>query len=127
VTSSYRARRAFQIEEFEDEDSHYFIELEDGDVLYLSGQYLYEYEPIDDDSELNQERRFPCAELTIRRHRKKGFVVDILCGGTVLELDMLAPPFSKVDFQNDRAPEDGAVISDLSYDQIKVERASGVG
>ena len=125
VPTSYRARRAFQVEEFEDEGSHYFIELEDGKVLYLCGQYLYEYEPIDDDPELKQGRRFPCAEFTIRKHREKGFVVDILCGGPVIGPDMLAPPFSEADFQNDRVPEDGAVISDLSYDQIKFERARG--
>ena len=127
VPTSYRARRAFQVEEFEDEGSHYFIELEDGKVLYLCGQYLYEYEPIGDDPELKQRRRFPCAEFTIRKHRENGFVVDILCGGPVIGPDMLAPPFSEADFQNDRVPEDGAVISDLSYDQIKFERARGAG
>src|SRR5262249_8078638 len=56
VPTSYRARRAFQVEEFEDEGSHYFIELEDGRVLSLSGHYLYKYEPIDDDPELKQGR-----------------------------------------------------------------------
>ena len=59
--------------------------------------------------------------------RQKGFVVDILCGGPVIGPDMLAPPFSEADFQNDRVPENGAVISDLSYDQIKFERARGAG
>jgi hypothetical protein len=122
VSTGYRARRAFQVEEFEDEGSHYFIELEDGAVLYLCGQYLYEYEPIDDDPELKQERRFPCSEFTVRRNRKKGFVVDILCGGTVIEPEIMAPHFSKADFRNDRIPGDGDVITDLSYDQIKFER-----
>src|SRR5262245_25020318 len=42
VSTSYRARRAFQVEEYEDEGSHYFIELEDAAVLHLCGQYLYE-------------------------------------------------------------------------------------
>lgn len=123
VPTGYRAKRAFQVEEFEDEGSQYFIELEDGDVLFLCGQYLYEYEPIDDDPELNQQRRFPCSEFTVRRHRQKGFVVDILCGGAVIEPEILAPHFSEADFQNDRAPEDGEIISNLSYDQIKFERA----
>jgi ribosomal protein S18 acetylase RimI-like enzyme len=125
VSTSYRARRAFQVAEFEDEGSSYFIELENGAVLYLCGQYLYEYEPTDDDPELKQGRRFPCAEFTIRRRRQKGFIVDILCGGMVIEPQILAPPFSEADFQNDKAPEDGEVISDKTYDQIKFERTRG--
>ena len=45
VHQSFRALRAFQLEEFEDEGSQYFLELEDHSVFYLSGQFLYEYEP----------------------------------------------------------------------------------
>lgn len=119
VSTSYRARRAFQVEEFEAEGSHYFIELEDGAVLYLCGQYLYEYEPIDGVHKLKQGRRFPCSEFTVRRDRKEGFVVDILCGGTALEPETLAPHFSEADFENGGAPEDGDVITDLSYNYIK--------
>ena len=39
----FRANRAFGVDELEDEGSHYVIELEDRSVLFLSGQYLYEF------------------------------------------------------------------------------------
>jgi hypothetical protein len=45
VLQSFRACRAFQVDEFEDEGSHYYVELEDGAVLFLTGQYLYKCEP----------------------------------------------------------------------------------
>jgi hypothetical protein len=59
LSESFKARRAFQVEEYEDEGSHYFIELADSSVLFLTGQYLYEYEEITDDSEFNQKRTIP--------------------------------------------------------------------
>ena len=36
---------------------------------FLSGQYLYDYEPISDDPDANEARSFPCTEFTVRRHR----------------------------------------------------------
>ena len=37
LTEEYQATRAFQLDEWEDEGSHYFVELRDGSVLYLNG------------------------------------------------------------------------------------------
>lgn len=121
-TQSYRAVRAFSVEEFEDEGSHYFLELEDGSVLYLTGQELYSYEPIDDDPELNQARQFPCTEFILRKHKTEGYIIDIQCGGTVLEPEVVAPPFSTEDFEDDRAPEPNSIIHHRTFDQIKAER-----
>jgi hypothetical protein len=90
---SFRATRAFGVEESEDEGLHYFLELADGRVLFLSGQYLYDYEPISDDADEHQPRSFPCAEFTVRRHKAERYVLDILRGGAVLEPEVIAPPF----------------------------------
>jgi hypothetical protein len=121
-TTEYRATRAFQIAEFEDEGPSYFIELEDGSMLFLTGQQLYEYEETTDDPELNQPRRFPCTEFTTRRHRVDRYLIDIVCRGDVLEPDVVAPPWSARDYKAGRIPDDGAVITDRTYDQIKEER-----
>src|SRR3990172_3889812 len=90
---SFRATRAFEVEEFEDEGPHYFIELIDGSVLYLSGQYLYNYEP-----GRNGSRRFPCTHFTIRRHRTERYVVDIVCSGDVIEPEFIAPHLEEKDY-----------------------------
>lgn len=122
VSTDYRATRAFQVDEVEDEGPHYFVELEDGRVLYLNGQYLFEYEETDDDLELTQPRRFPCTEFTVRRHWDAGYVIDLLCGGRVLEPEVVAPPFSDRDYREGRIPDDGEIIISRTYEEIKAER-----
>lgn len=119
---NFKAKRAFQVEEFEDEGSHYFVELEDGSVLFLSGQYLYEYETLKKGKETVQPRRFPNTEFAIRRHSVKRYVVDILCNGLVIEPEVVVPAFSADDFGTDRIPEDGHVITDRTFGELKSER-----
>lgn len=116
VSEDYTARRAFQVEEVEDEGPHYFIELADGRVLYLNGQYLYEYEPGWDEDSV--ERRFPCSDFTLRRHRDWRYVEEVICRGTVIEPELTAPPFSSRDFDEGELPEDGEILR-ISYEQIK--------
>ena len=116
VSTDYRATRAFQLEEYEDEGSHYFVELADGTVMYLTGQYLYDYGPIDDDPELNQTRKFPCTEFSLRSHRDEKFAIDIVCRGSAIEPEYIKPhpeAFWK------RELEDGQIITDQTYDGIK--------
>jgi hypothetical protein len=127
VSETFQATRAFQVEEFEDEGSHYFIELANGAVLYLNGQYLYDYEQIMDDPELNQPRRFPCSRFTVRRHKTAGYVVDIACSGDVLRPEFVAPSFDKSDAKGRLIPEDGQIIRDRSYEQLKRVRLKGKG
>jgi hypothetical protein len=126
-SSDYRARRAFQVEEYEDEGSHYYLELDDRRVLFLTGQYLYEYEAIDDDPELKQARRFPCTDFTVRLHKTEKHVVDLVCRGEPLEPELVAGSFRDV-WTSDELPHDGLLI-DASYDDVKAEvlRKNGPG
>ena len=124
-SETFHATRAFQVDEFEDEGLHYFIELADLTVLYLNGQYLCEYEEITDDPEFNQPRRFPCTEFTIRRHKNENYVVDIACQGNVLQPECLAPTFGEDVFKAGAVPEDGQIFRDQSYEQLKTECLKG--
>ena len=119
---SFQARRAFAVEEYEDEGLHYFIELSDERVLYLEGQYLLDYTAIDDDPDVNQPRTFPCTEFEILRHRGEGYVLDIVCSGSVLEPEMTTAAFTKQELRRG-IPQDGQIITDRSYDSLKNERA----
>jgi hypothetical protein len=121
VSCKLEARRAFEVEEVEDEGSHFFVELTDGSVLFLTGQYLYDYRGIAK-NEGDGNASFPCSEFTILRHKETNHVVDIICAGRGLPIECEAPPFNKEDFQNECVPEDGQVIRDRSYDEIKKER-----
>ena len=125
VSSDYQTRRAFGVKEFEDEGLHYFLELVDGRVLFLSGQYLYDYEPLNDDPELNQPRRFPCADFTIRRHKIEGHVVEVVCRGAVIEPEFFANPFPTQE-KSVHVPEDGQLILDSTYDALKASMRQAV-
>ena len=115
----FNAKRAFQVEEFEDEGLHYFVELGDSSVL---GQYLYEYEAFKKGKEVLHPRRFPNTEFAIRRHSLDHYVVDILCNGSVIEPEVVAPSFDPDDFGTQRIPNDGQVIRDRTFEQLKNER-----
>jgi hypothetical protein len=128
LRQSFKARRAFAIEEYEDEGPHYLIELTGdeptgGQVLYLNGQYLYDYEPITDDPQWNQARTFPCTEFEVLRHRKAGYVFHIRCGGTVIEPEVVA---SRRIWDGSRreGQEDGGLFADKTYDTLKREWTS---
>jgi hypothetical protein len=115
VAKQFRAVRALEVvDEFEDEGLSYLLELESGGVLFLSGQYLYGY-----DARTDRARAFPSTEFTLRVHKEKGHVVDIVCGGTLLEPELVATPFHDVDLKDGKAPEDGEIIRDRTFDEIK--------
>ncbi len=119
VAKTLRALRAFQLEEFEDVGSQYFIELEDHTVFYLSEQFLYEYEPSD-----KQPRRFPSTEFTIRRHKSDRHIVDLICSGQVLEPEVMAPPLSVGELPTYGSMADGQIMLGKSYEEIKAERVA---
>jgi len=117
---TFEARRAFVVGEFEDEGPHYCIELTDARVLYLNGQYLYDYEPITDEPELNQPRMFPCTQFVILRHKDEGDVVHLECAGDPFEPEVAAATFP-LEFLGRHDLEDGEIVPDRSYESLKSE------
>jgi len=121
-SEDYKATRAFEVEEFEDEGRHFFIELANGAVLYLNGQYLYDYGQ--DERDADQSRSFPNTDFTVLRHRTEHYVLDIICRGSLLKPELIAPPFGRGHYDSDTAPGDGDVIRDRSYVELKREYGS---
>jgi hypothetical protein len=122
VSKRYRATRSFQVREYKEEGSHYFIELHDGSVLYMSGRYLSAFEPHKLLKLIERPRKFPCTEFVVRRDRDDGCVVDIQCHGHVLEPEIVMPPFEEQDFQSGMLPQDGDMIITRSYDEMMTLR-----
>lgn len=114
-TIDYRARRAFEVEEYEDEGASYYIELLDGRVLALQGQHLYHYQ-IDHD----QRRTFPTDDFSILRHKTTGQFLEMVVRGSVLEPEVTAPPFET--WEPPEMPEDGTIYPAGSYEVLKAER-----
>lgn len=118
--TTFLADRAFRVDGGTEEGPHYFLQLEeDAGVLHLSGTYLQDYEPID-----GSPRRFPCTQFAVRRHAELGYVVDLICGGLIIEPEVEAPPYSKTDFRRRLVPADGAILGDIDFDQLRQERTA---
>lgn len=94
-------RDAIRVEEFEDEGSQYFLELDDGRVIFLMGQYLYEHEAA---------KRFPCTALRLVRLPHSHEIIEIECQGTPLAASAVRSHFTDSDHQAGRVPEDGAIL-----------------
>lgn len=123
ISTEYAAKRAFQIEEFEDEGLHYYLELEDGSLLYLTGQYLYDYEVPEedrDDSSLDPCTVFPGTRFTLRRHKNDGYVLELTPAGTPLwpEEHFPFPSLKQLDIR-DLLYGDGDIITDVTFDEMK--------
>ena len=123
IIEDFQATRAFEVEE-SDEGPHFFLELQDGSVLYLNGQYLdpYVYPEDGDDDSAEEIPLFPCTEFTIKRHRQKGWVVELLCHGQLLEAEILDFSFWESDYWSswDDFPfQDGKRITNRTYNQLK--------
>jgi hypothetical protein len=119
VSTRFRAGRAFRVAELHHEGPHYFLELENGSILHLSGPYLYAYEPGRDSL-----RHFPCSLFTVRRHAQLGHVVDLLCEGVVIEPEVEAPAYTPHDFARGHVPADGEILRHLTFDQLLRQRTA---
>jgi len=129
LLQDFKAHRAFQVAEYDDEDLHYFLELEDGRILYLTGQYLYDYEPLEaEGDEGARPRSFPNTDFTVFRDNRGSYkyVLDIECRGAVLEPEGVAADFEEEYFDGDPW-QDGDIISDRSYDDLKQQRLAAAG
>ena len=117
VGEDFSARRVFEVEEYEDEGLHFFLELEDGRVLFLCGQYLYDYQEVSDDPELNQRATFPCAKFAVRRHKTEHWVHSIIRHGPYLKPEAKLPHYSKAYQKAFGFPSDGEIFT-VPYDDL---------
>jgi len=117
ASTDFHARRLFEVDPVEpDFGPYYFFELESGEVLFLNGQYMWEYFG---DPDAGEPQRFPCTEFTMRRHQEKGYVIDMDCRGTLLEPEVETPPFDASFYDDEQPFNDGDIITGLTYDQLK--------
>jgi hypothetical protein len=128
VSTAYRATRYFQVEASIEEGPHYFIELHDGSVLYMSGRYLAAFGPHKVLNVIDRPRKFPCTEFVVIRDRYDGCVADIQCSGIALGPEIVTLPFKELDFQNGMMPQDGDILTSRSYDEMKaaISRENGL-
>jgi hypothetical protein len=95
---------AIEVEEFEDEGRQCYLELEDGRVLFVSGQYLY------DSDEDDTTPKFPNRDLLITRLPHAGDILDLVRLGEHFPPSFTLPPFTRDDHEHGRVPEDGQLL-----------------
>ena len=113
----FTARRAFQVDQFEDEGLSYFLELADGRVLFLSGQYLEDIEELTEEGDY-KDRKFPCAEFQLERRKDTGKGIDIEPLSPFFGVEAEFPPFTTKDVKAGLVPADGTILTQ-PYDVLK--------
>jgi hypothetical protein len=95
----YTIRDAVAVEEQEDEGLHYYLLLDDGRTLFLSGQYLYE--PAEDG--------FPWESFEIVRPASEDWVLRVVPLGPSVAVSATRAPFSEAEHESDAVPADGTI------------------
>ena len=105
----YTIKDAVAVEEFEDDGPSYYLLLDDGRTLFLSGQYLYE--PV--------ESGFPWQSFEVVRAASGNWVLRIVPLGPPLKPSQTRAPFSRDELKRDAIIEDGS-ITPQDFDALKV-------
>lgn len=107
---AYSITRAMEVEEQEDEGPTFILALEPGGTLFLSGQYLYDYQQLEEDGEMRQPGKFPCTHFTLWRRKFYDYVTSIECRGEFLAPERILPPLTHAQFDANLVPNDGEVL-----------------
>jgi hypothetical protein len=97
----YRAVEAISVAEAEDEGLSFFLRLQDGQVLFISGQYLYEFEGT----------AFPSTLFEVTRTPTSRIVLHFRPLGQYLPPSTERPAFSEADWERFGALDDGALLN----------------
>ncbi|HTE18547.1 MAG TPA: hypothetical protein VK689_09225 [Armatimonadota bacterium] len=96
---------AVEVEEFEDEGPGFFLDVGDRQLLFLQGQYLYDYLPTYQEEDM--EPSFPCRRLRIARtpHGRTFRGIELL--GAPLPPSRVRPSFAEGEY----VPQDGEIVT----------------
>lgn len=107
------ASDAIKVEEFEDEGLGYYLNIGNGKVFFVQGQYLY-----DEDGDGKAQMKIPSTSMSVTRSSLSKIVLDIKLLGEYLTPSHTNPPFTVEDFKNNRVPEDGTIL-EVDFESLK--------
>lgn len=111
VCSTFDVVDALRVEEFEDEGSGYYLKLADGRVLFLQGQYLYEYENGEDEEGAPVHARFPADRFTVERTSASGIVLGVTDFGRLIPVSGVLRSFTPEEHEGHTVPQDGEILA----------------
>jgi hypothetical protein len=106
---SYEAVDAIQVEEDSDLGSNYYVRLNDGQVLFLCGQYLYE---------LEDAQTFPSTQFTLVRTPHARMFLDLRVSGSYLRPSTTRPRFTDQEYRSGVVPHNGDLL-DLNFETLR--------
>jgi len=92
---------AIKVEEFEDEGSNYYLKLKDGEVMFLSGQYLYEPEA---------RGSFPATRVSLAFAPFSRELLNFGCEGEPLAASAVLPSFDRARIKAGKVPGNGDIV-----------------
>jgi hypothetical protein len=117
VREHYRGFRALTFEDHSCGSLMHLVDIGENRILCLYGQQYYDFEPLDDDPEINQPRRFPTTAFSLLRGVKRNDVLAIFLGSTVLD-PLVCEPIKDRRRLADLGLkfEDGAIVAGVTID-----------
>jgi len=97
----YTIRDAVAVDEHEDEGWSFYLLLDDGRTLFLSGQYLYE--PV--------EAGFPWSSFELVQAPVAGYTVRIAPHGPSVRPSRQRAPFTDAEYKSGVVPDDGSIAT----------------
>lgn len=113
----YNVNAAIHFDDLNTGCTVHLLDIGNNKMLCLYGQYLYDYEPIDDEPELNQPRKFPTKQFTQIRRLKDNFILQLIPGNEVIEPIIVKEPKIKEFYKLNPKLIDGKIIESLSFEE----------
>ena len=127
VRERYETTRSISFEDLSTGCIAHLLDLGDRGLLCLYGQYYYDFEPIDDDPDVNQARKFPTRDFWLLRRKSNGEVLALFPGADVFE-PAVCGGISRPEKTLGWKLHDGEIISNKSFDDMEhICRSSGAG
>ncbi len=121
----FTASRALTAEDYTISGLAHFLDIGEGRILCLRGQNYYDFEPIEDDPEVNQDRQFPTRDFSVLFLKNNDDVLQLFPGSDVFEprcMDPIIEPNSLYDLGFEL--EDGEIVTGVPFEDV--ERALAV-
>lgn len=119
VTEHYTVNAAISFEDLSTGSQAHLLDIGNGNVMCLYGQYLYDYEPIEDDPEINQDRKFPTRQFSVVRRLKDAEILVLAPGAEVVEPRCLENPDVKPLHDLGFKLQDGEIV-EIPFEKLQI-------
>jgi len=111
--------RCISIEDFSNSCLAHLIDVGNSRVLCLYGQSYFDFQPIDDDPDVNQPRLFPTKDFLLVRRKSNGEVLALIPGADVFE-PVVSGSIAGIEQVLSIRLRDGDIIQNHSFERLEL-------